>query len=111
MRREVFLKKGQKIRETRRNSILEIALLKSIHSNLMSYRMPKMKGKAESKSLTIYVFILTTFLFLFTFGPAAAAQGQGGPPKDQGVGFTVSPIPIIRPVTEEGAGLALVYRY
>jgi outer membrane protein assembly factor BamA len=70
-----------------------------------------MKGKAESKSLTIYVFILTTFLFLFTFGPAAAAQGQGGPPKDQGVGFTVSPIPIIRPVTEEGAGLALVYRY
>src|SRR5436190_10393967 len=38
------------------------------------------------------------------------AQGQTIP-KDQEEGFTVAPIPIVQPVTEEGAGLALVYRY
>ena len=31
--------------------------------------------------------------------------------QDQEEGFTVAPIPIMHPVTDEGAGLALVYRY
>jgi outer membrane protein assembly factor BamA len=39
------------------------------------------------------------------------AQTQGGPPRDQEEGFAVAPIPVYEPVTEEGAGLAGLYKY
>src|SRR5436309_726844 len=66
--------------------------------------------KTKATSIMLYASILALFFGRYAF-EAASAQGQSGPPKDQEEGFTVSPIPIIQPVTEEGAGLALVYRY
>src|SRR5436309_11625284 len=66
--------------------------------------------KTKATSIMLYASILALFFGRYAF-EAASAQGQSGPLKDQEEGFAVSPIPIIQPVTEEGAGLALVYRY
>src|SRR6266550_6099560 len=38
-------------------------------------------------------------------------QVQTVPPQDQEEGFALTPIPMIQPVTQEGLGLALAYRY
>jgi outer membrane protein assembly factor BamA len=70
-----------------------------------------MRNTIGRTAATVSTFSLTVFLFTISFAPAALAQAQGGPPRDLEEGFTVKPIPIIQPVTEEGAGLALVYRY
>lgn len=52
-------------------------------------------------------------LFLLTIGlcSPAFAQTQKGPPQDQEEGFAVAPIEVYQPVTEEGAGIALQYKY
>ena len=93
-----------------------------------------MKSETQTSSSPICAFILTVFLSTCAFETAALAQGQSGPPqgqsgsssqaqssppsqkqngppKDQEEGFTISPIPMIQPVTQTGGGLALAYRY
>jgi hypothetical protein len=63
-------------------------------------------------------FILMVFLFTTIFQTAALAQttkttspNPGGPPRDLEEGFAVSPIPIVKSLSEEGAGVALEYKY
>src|SRR5690242_13635528 len=51
---------------------------------------------------------MTNFLCLLLF---MFAQGPTVSPTDQEEGFAVTPIPMIQPVTQEGLGLALAYRY
>jgi len=60
---------------------------------------------------TIHRFLLFVIVLLCAFEGAVQAQGLNAPPRNQDEGFSVAPIPIIQPVTEEGAGLALVYGY
>src|SRR5436190_14436469 len=55
---------------------------------------------------TIYRCLVISVCALIV--PLARGQSIQG---DQEEGFAVAPIPIVQPVTEEGAGLALVYRY
>jgi hypothetical protein len=52
------------------------------------------------------------FVCLLILDRAALAQNQnGGPPKKTEEGWTATSIPTVAPVTQEGAGLALQYRY
>jgi hypothetical protein len=77
-----------------------------------------MKSERETPCVPICAFILMAFLLTTAFQIAALAQttstsahNQGGPPRDLEEGATVSPIPIVKSVTEEGAGLAFEYKY
>jgi outer membrane protein assembly factor BamA len=77
-----------------------------------------MKSERHTPCASIRAFILMVFLFTMGFQIAASAQttrstsqNPGGPPRDLEEGFAVSPIPIVKAVTEEGAGVALEYKY
>lgn len=53
---------------------------------------------------------------IIAIGLSSSAYAQttkipAGPPKDQEEGFALAPIQIYQPVTEEGAGIALEYKY
>jgi hypothetical protein len=66
-----------------------------------------MKNQTRNSCIRFCAFILVVFLYACRFETPAAAQ----PLKVQDEGFAVSPIPMIQPVTQEGAGLAVLYRY
>ena len=77
-----------------------------------------MKSERDTPWASIRAFILVVFLFTMGFQIAALAQttssssqNPGGPPRDLDEGPTISPIPIVKPVTETGAGIALEYKY
>jgi len=77
-----------------------------------------MRTERPTLCAALCAFILTLFLFTTVFRTAALAQttpttspSPGGPPRDLEEGFAVSPIPIVKSVTEEGGGLAVEYKY
>jgi outer membrane protein assembly factor BamA len=77
-----------------------------------------MKSERNTARAAIRAFIPMVFLFMMGFHIAAlaqstrsASQNPGGPPRDLSEGFAVSPIPIVKAVTEQGGGIALEYKY
>src|SRR6516164_2028227 len=70
-----------------------------------------MKRQRQPNLLAICVCILAVVLSATGLESPVVLAQHNTPPKDQDEGFSVAPIPIIQPVTEEGAGLALVYKY
>src|SRR5215831_8152001 len=81
-------------------------------------RRAGMKSERYTPCASIRAFILMVFLFTMGFQITALAQttrsaspNPGGPPRDLEEGFAVSPIPIVKAVTEEGAGVAVEYKY
>jgi hypothetical protein len=77
-----------------------------------------MKSERDTPWAAIRASIMMVFLFTMGLPIAALAQttrsaspNPGGPPRDLEEGFAVSPIPIVKAVTEEGAGVALEYKY
>lgn len=70
-----------------------------------------MKRRSEPNTTAICACILAVALSATGLETPAVLAQHNTPPKDQDEGFSLAPIPIIQPVTEEGAGLALVYKY
>jgi hypothetical protein len=72
-----------------------------------------MKRRGQPNPTTTCASILSVFVLVFALATSSvfAQQQHNTPPKDQDEGFSVVPIPIVQPVTQEGGGLALAYKY